>query len=42
MDILKGAFKMYVNKVNNDNKYFEQVESILSYSKDKINYYHVI
>ena len=28
---------MYVKKVNNDNKYFEQVESILSYSKDKIN-----
>ena len=29
---------MYVNKVNNDNKYFEQVESILKYSQEKIHF----
>ena len=28
---------MYVNKVNNDNKYFTQVKEILTYSKEKIN-----
>ena len=28
---------MYVNKINNDNKYFTQVSEILSYSKSKIN-----
>ena len=29
---------MYVNKLNNDNKYFEQVESILKYSQEKIHF----
>ena len=29
---------MYVNKINNDNKYFEQVESILNYSQEKIHF----
>ena len=28
---------MYVNKINNDNKYFTQVSEILTYSKSKIN-----
>ena len=28
---------MYVNKINNDNKYFTQVNEILTYSKSKIN-----
>ena len=27
---------MYVNKINNDNKYFEQVNDILNYSNNKI------
>ena len=29
---------MYVQKINNDNKYFEQVESILKYSQEKIHF----
>ena len=28
---------MYVNKINNDNKYFTQVNEILTYSQSKIN-----
>ena len=33
-----GAKIMYVNKINNDNKYFEQVENILKYSEEKIHF----